>query len=435
MGTTALIPTYTMSESNQPITLYKGKGVLLTHTLQIDIDCHVYLNWINESGYYIDFSLEKLLNLDQFYVQLPWGKLKCLSVRTNITSICIQYSALIHIINQNEEIFPFDKIIFNLMNFPQYMGNMITCNSKSWLGRIQLIMKTFIITIDQIENHPDLAKNSDYQLTHVGEIRKVDLSIITGQEAEQILKTLRYFFTFLAGSHRSPILPTRYLQEKQNNFVAPLGRNITNIYQYTWFTSSPVQPDILHTIITKIHDDTLNPAKHLRISHSLINWLTEAKNKHISIEISLMIACAGLEYLCSTDEKMIKAKNKSNSNTNINNPGSYIDISESCAETEHTSKKLQKLFLYYGLSDNIPEDFQNLRSSVQHKFLSLGELLSKLRNKITHYNPSKLEFMSDAAFAEARILAIYYLEQIVLHKLTSQHVFAYIDYGGIFDKD
>jgi hypothetical protein len=143
-----------------------------------------------------------------------------------------------------------------------------------------------------------------------------------------------------------------------------------------------------------------------------------------------MMACAGLEYFYSIEQSNLAT---CTTQSNVENPDIAV-TNESTIECEEEtiSEQYKKLFVKYGLSDDIPEYFTHLRLSAQSKYPSFGKLLSLLRNKITHYNPDRLRFMTDYAFVEAKLLAILRLEQLIMHKCNAKKVYTSINYRGIF---
>lgn len=426
MDTNLIPPAYTMNESNQSIMLYEGAGNLLTGSQEIYIECKVYLGWNHSPQYWVDFASQQNIDDDSFTIQLPHCQLRCQLMRTRLSkTFDIQYSGMVYFENQNTAHVPFNKIIFHIVNFPKYTGSHISLQNTHWFGRIQLTVGDYVITLDQLPNYPKNLNQREYQITHVGEIRKTNLSYISIQEETQLLQTLTYFLTFLTGSYRSPILPTRYHNDKPIHFVHKITRNYTEIAAFTWFVSLKTKSSLeyiqeLNNIIRRIHRDSLKQDTTERIIHTLINWLTEAKNQYVSAEISLMAACAGMEYLYSIDKEQKAQYTKNHT----------VQPTSNSSDDDSISKKFTNIFVHYKLTDDIPSQFAYIHRVYNDP--SFGKLLSKLRNKITHYSPNKLKFMTSQAFSEAKILAIYRLEQIILYKCNVKKTFKTIDYAGTF---
>lgn len=101
------------------------------------------------------------------------------------------------------------SVLFHLPNFLEYIGEHVTDGNGSWRGRLTLDDGNWQLTIDQRRDFTALEKalgeGGGYAITHLCMLDKHGDRFDT-EEANEVIESLHWFFSFARGAWTSPIL-------------------------------------------------------------------------------------------------------------------------------------------------------------------------------------------------------------------------------------
>lgn len=414
------IPLFPFSEQNKSTVIAKDqvlvkdsrKDTLFTLNAEIRLDLlpephiHVHITNINELDYVQRAELSTLIYMSELYsLELKSRKKEIEAwVTTSHLSNPKEYSLIFSppsepIVGLGDEDTHMQYIVFHLFNFKK-----ICANKGKYCEDVHLEADNWVVELKPSakseNNFEKLKKEGGYGLTHVGHLRKRDNTLISGEEAADMLNALRYFFSFAKGNWCNPVCAVGFnssnrvwelwsspkescLSEKGSWFDEHHSEQLENLF-----------PGFMNLWIPENWNDTFR---------KVIYWYIISNTSNID---------AGVILTQSALERLYFENFKANSR----------DIS--------AAKKLEDLFcdlnIPIDLTDNTPklkklaEDVNNqidtMKLDKNTKWTNAPIALTKMRNYLVHpkniYEPLKF----GPAIHDSWNLGLWYLELSLLKK-------------------
>lgn len=318
----------------------------------------------------------------------------------------------------NEDIKPenieeVDHIIFHLTNFVNYDGDNIREEGTNifWRGRLSLEANGWKVTIDRVRDERRIIKalrdEGGFGITHLAKLERSCGQPFSFEEGEKLLYNLGYFLSFLNGLWSHPLLicgirnGNRIWQLFEIPSITP-WRNIKTWLPYRSWDKLLALNTAFEGFITLASSSDWDNAV-----ISSLHWFVEANLNAGAVEGSVILACTALELL----------------------GWSYLVKNNSILTEKEFEKSatqaLQTLLSHLKISDSTPSEMSSLLQLDNNG----PKALLEIRNRIVH-PPSRpgQRFITQYSFEarqEAKVLALYYLE-LVLLKL--------FNYNGFYSK-
>jgi len=297
-----------------------------------------------------------------------------------------------------------DNIIFHVTNFSDFTGTLIRNSeaTSTWRGRLALQSSNYDLVIDEVKGGGNLIKSlkreGGFAITHVGKLARTDKQPITPEIAQQGLKHIGYFLSFLNGMWSHPILPTGYtngnkLWQEWGTLNLTPWRSVRK-----WFPSQ--SPDELLDIGEAFYGfmERCEDANWEDPILSAIHWYVEANITAGGVEGATILASTALELLgwvhLVVDKKLLTPAQFNRTPAAINLRALLQNMSIPVQIPQELSNLHQ-----LGASDG-PDAFVELRNRIVHPPSKSGQ------NLITNYPLSVRQ--------EARNLGLWYLELVLL---------------------
>lgn len=294
------------------------------------------------------------------------------------------------------------RLVFHLFNFVDLIG---TRRSMEQIGtamhaieHIDLVSDQWKIELKSListrENIEILKEAGGYQLTHIGDIQKVDGTSFSGKDASVCLKSLRFFLSFARGGWCEPICEVGFDEAGNRvweSWASPREPWHTPI---SWFDPhNGSQLAILFPcFMEKWANDDWGEAL-----QEIIYWYLSANFSSRGIDAGIILTQAAIERLSYEysvkDKRLLTVKG-------------FKDI--------WASDKYRLLFSSVGLPLDLPNETPELRRfASQMNWLDAPHALTEFRNSLVHPE-HKHRRQFDNAFIEAWNLGLWYLEMCVL---------------------
>lgn len=122
------------------------------------------------------------------------------------------------IVGRGDDSTTMQRLVFHLFNFQDIHGTRFTiverASDTKGIGHVDLVAGVWKIELQTLMGTPEcfqrLKAEGGYGLTHVGSVQKIDGAYFSGQQAKEMLDTLRFFFSFAKGSWCNPVCPVGF---------------------------------------------------------------------------------------------------------------------------------------------------------------------------------------------------------------------------------
>jgi hypothetical protein len=197
---------------------------------------------------------------------------------------------------------PAEKLIFHLVNFPDYIGLPIRTESDrgigAFAGRLTFENDQWIGFVDSIPETSHLGEeqkqNGGFYISHVGEIRAKNNQYLDENQLDSICSNLRYLFGFCRGTWCGPLFP----QGIRGNEIVwqPLAAWRTGTPQRvpTWF---PTRTRIGKFSLFSAFMDKINDPVWKSPLSNAISWYVDANKPEIANEGRIVLMQVALEML------------------------------------------------------------------------------------------------------------------------------------------
>jgi len=194
-------------------------------------------------------------------------------------------------------------LIFHLANFCDFTGSPIRAKGWNWLGRAVMEDGMWRVTLDSVNWDANLRRelkaSKGYAITHIGRLERLDGHTFSLAEAEELLSSLSWFFTFCRGAWCAPVLPVGFdrggnpiCERWGSPRVDPAGTE-----QETWFNR--LSSEGLSKVFPRFQQRFSEPLYAEPIKHA-IHWYVEANKRAGGMEGSIILVQAALELLVWT---------------------------------------------------------------------------------------------------------------------------------------
>lgn len=193
------------------------------------------------------------------------------------------------------------RIVFQLINFHDYLGSAIKLEQQLWKGRLFLRSAVYGVTLDSV---PDLAQTTrslrgtgGYAVTHVGLVERTDGNVFSPSDVRDIVEALFWFFSFARGFSSAPSLPVGLTSAGKRVWQDWFHPRATRWGGWdSWFdeTRAAALADIFSPFMGFWSDPTMR-----EVLTSAIHWYIEANTVAGGVEGSIILVQAALELLAT----------------------------------------------------------------------------------------------------------------------------------------
>ncbi len=303
------------------------------------------------------------------------------------------------------------RVTFHVANMPYVRGSDLSTGRTWWKGRISLEAGGWRITFDARPDHKtiesQLRRIGGYAVTHTGQLERIDGGGFSPEEASDAFELIRACLSFAFGRSISPSLATGFdgsgrvvWQDWRAFVIAP------------WRTS--------HAIIDKVVGAPDLEELFLRIGNiwgdSFVRELVTraiqyylASNDPNPINVAVSNGQAGLELLAY--EKLVEDLKR-------------LTDREYRSPRNPAHKNINRLLSEFRVRGKLPKTLTALHAAAKSQKCSSGpEILTKMRNGVTHPSRSKPKYNTEA-WIEAWELMCRYLILCILARIDFQGSFS-----------
>lgn len=215
-----LSPLYASQDVNEPVELYEGRMCLTVAAKPpLSGQGQVSVQWTPFPAVYFDLSLAEYMpvQITSSDVRLDASEIgvgcKVLLTGMTASNTGTQYRGIAGTPIVVGETADCDEIRFALPNFFSFFGHQIRDSDATtfWGGRLRLQNRDLALVVDAGPSAKDLVgkltRERGYGITHTGSIKRKGGESIGFDEAEEILDSLYWLFSFCRGFRCGPILP------------------------------------------------------------------------------------------------------------------------------------------------------------------------------------------------------------------------------------
>jgi hypothetical protein len=199
-----------------------------------------------------------------------------------------------------------DCLLFDVANFPRFIGDTLESGPHLWNGRLHLASGHWRLTLDDVEPptpDPDLHQRLDeeggYALTHIGKLERSDETSTDRTQLPDVMAALSQFLSFVAGFNTSVILPRGIgpdgatVWERWSPPKTEPWRARISCFPQAIVEERKARPPALAPIFERIMEDWTNPDWRELLTYGVGWYLTI--NPHPNSETNITLAQAGLE--------------------------------------------------------------------------------------------------------------------------------------------
>jgi hypothetical protein len=102
---------------------------------------------------------------------------------------------------------PIDEVVFQVVNFPRFVGEPVRSGGDMWAGRLTLTAEPWEVRLDCVPHTIDDLEHQTrgYAVTHFGRLARRDRTAITLPEAEKPMLALGWLLSLLRGAYSQPV--------------------------------------------------------------------------------------------------------------------------------------------------------------------------------------------------------------------------------------
>ncbi|OQP43593.1 hypothetical protein A4H97_33890 [Niastella yeongjuensis] len=402
------IPMTTTNSPSETITIYNGQFILKEKDLQRLCEGSITFNWLPTFQTRVHFKIlegksliNEQMNNEQRDVLIDsslLGKLILLN-SINSDSGTTYMGILTGEITWGDRKIQVDKIIFEIPNLKEFIGEGIKTGTNVRKGRITLENDKYIITLDKIfdfnTQYRKLESYGGYIFLYSGMLTKKKGSL-NFDEAKTTLECLHWFLSFVNGSRTSAM----FIKGVANEQLIWQNYNSRHVDQFktVWSWSPKFRIDGLKDLWSNFLLINKDPDDFDCLTTS-IHWYIEANKGSGYAEGSIMMIQNALELLFNWQ---VVEKNK------------IIKGSDSRNIT--ASNKIRLLLFLIKQTHEIPDGLEFLKQIADGK--DGPEIIVEIRNAIVHGNEDKrkkLKDISGEALYQSMQLGLLYIELTLLY--------------------
>ena len=420
-GKVPAAPAYETTNPNTPIELYKGRMNIIQSNRTFTTEGSILLKWLPSPS--VSFDIPRItheIDTGNATIELPGFNTpynvcvtsvhnSFISGAGNVVScsgFLIHEAVLKHNINNDS----CDEVLFHLPNFSRFLGSSIGDDTCRWLGRLNLNNGEWEVTLDQLENFDKIVKSlkdqGGFAFTHTGVLKKCDGNKFSVEQADDKLKALHYFFSFVRGAWCSPMLKIGSADGEVNWEIWSIPNLTPWKSVSSWFNG--VEPKIIEETFEGFMSQWDDRDTWRETIKTAVHWYVEANICAGGVEGAIVLTQTALELLAWV--YLVETPSTPAYNIpefkNMQADHKIRLLLESMKIPVHIPKDLNKLI-----------EFRNeLRERKKQKYDG-PQIFTFIRNQIVHDRTDNPDKMSDMPFdvkSETKELGLWYLELVLL---------------------
>ena len=294
------------------------------------------------------------------------------------------------------------RLIFHLFNFKRVLGARRSFDNRGAslevIEHIDLVsdewkleLRSLWETRGRVEK---LKAEGGYGLTHIGCLQRANGSSFSGKEAEEILDSLRFFFSFAKGTWCEPVCGVGF--DKSDNRVWESWASPREPWQQvmSWFDPHHCEQlvNLFPGFMSRCGGEQWREAL-----HEVIYWYINANHSKRGIDAGIILTQSAVERLSFEytvkDRKLIEGAGFKNL---------------------RASDKFRLLFSSLGIPIAITGSVPEMEKlSKQNQWLDTPHALTEVRNTLVHPEHKKRKQL-DSILVEAWNLGLWYLELSIM---------------------
>jgi hypothetical protein len=426
MPVEAITPRYTTPEPDTRVVLHEGTICLRAEGCEVDGQGSIFLDW--QPTPRVGFSVAVPANFDPDWPFDPGSG--SAQVEIEVPEIAGRGQGSIlrstrRVKSPTQNLFgsvsgeflvgnpcPTEAILFNVPNFPSFLGQAITSEDglSTWGGRLSAATSAWKVDIDAVRDTGNLRRLLDadggYAFTHVGQLSRVDGGTVPFEEVSRISETLSWWLSLLRSERTAPVLIAGV---HRGEIIWEMWRTPSIArwkLRHSWLPEVLVGPalggkeadvgPILESLDSMRNDAELKP-----IVSRAIDWYTQAVESNY-ISTTIILAQAGLELMSWLTL------------------GRGSGISEESFDRFQAADALRIALRFASIDSSVPSSSHSLfavtRKSGQATELDGPGAITAIRNSTIHPRGGERFSASDVVYEGGQV-AIQYLEFLILKQL------------------
>jgi len=406
----ALKPKYDSTRPNRPLRLYSGVIEIEQRGKTTQANGSLTFQWLPEP--HVRFSgtrdLTSHFEASEVRVRIPAIRLDAdaLLVNLHLEGSSQQISGRLNGLFNTGQPAGVQRIDFQLANFHEINGEPIRISMGKHVrlnrGRLVLTDDNYLITIDQVDRYSERINKvkaaGGFIVGHGGRIEKKDNSLITPDEAEDLLTALHTFLSFCCGRWCGPMFGSgcsdrNVVWQQLGSWKVSHWKNVSS-----WF------PFFEPAEVTIAWNGFSQRWHHIEWEYPLkiaVHWFVEANLGVGATEGSIVLTQTALELLCwayLVEEQHLFTTKDFNSLS--------------------AAEKIRYLLSHLAIPVQIPPQLKSLQAaSASFKTPDGPGVFVAIRNGLVHPKKVKRDAVANTlplARWEARQIGLWYLELAIL---------------------
>lgn len=304
-----------------------------------------------------------------------------------------------------------DTVIFHVPNFPRYMGTTIESKGAVWTGRLSASTTQWHVEVDSLRNDDrlweELNVRGGYCITHVGRVQRPNAVPVAFEDVDHLLEILYWWLALLRSERTGPVLVAGVHHDEviweiwRTPSIAP-WMGWRSWLPQVLFQPSPETTAVDVGPVLQALTDAFADSDQKRSLERAIDWYTQSvQAAHLATTV--IFAQAGLElmsWMRLVGDGII---------------GEEAFKRLDAADALRLSLELTSIVL------GVPVEAANLFAVTRRQSGGVPELdgpgsVVEIRNGTIHPKPRQ-RLAGDTAMFQGGLLAIRYLELLLLHRL------------------
>ena len=192
----------------------------------------------------------------------------------------------------------FGSVVFHLLNYPDFLGKVITSPTGRRTGRVEADFAGWHLTLDNLaetrELRGELQRDGGFAITHVGELRRAAGEAFGGTSVSAIRDDLGMALSFARGGWSQPTLLVG--RDSSGTVIWERWDDIVQspfVYRHSWL--DPLVRNSLDSLIPGFIGRSLNPLWRDPMRRATVLYVDA--NQQSRVEVSLVLAQVALELL------------------------------------------------------------------------------------------------------------------------------------------
>ncbi len=405
-------PCYEFSGINEPVQLYAGPVEVTTESKTLSADCKAYLRLMPTPR----ITLSTVYGTGIPDPDLGSGVLRVggnsgwvvdayateVTISSDANAKAVWEPRAEPLVALGETETRMSRLVFHLMNFRGFLGMRRSTaqagKTTHAIEHLELGTETWLLEVHSLTSTRDtikkLKEQGGFGITHVGSARLKSEQPFTGQQAEDLLVALGYFFSFANGSSCTPLLPVGFDGKGERCWGMWNSPHVGWKVAMSWCDDHA--PQQLSELLPGFMKRWGQESWRLALREAM-RWYLKSNDSRGGIDAGIMLTQAAIERLSYEysvlDRKLIESQG-------------FKDL--------RASDRFRLLFSSLDIPIEIPASLGGMtKLASSYNWLDSPHALTEIRNSLVHPEHKRRGRFNDAMF-DAWNLGLWYFELTVL---------------------